>query len=122
MADMKDLLSALTENLTAADIKAAQIKAEIAAMLASARINKGMSQKAFAEFMGVSQGMVSRWESGNANFTIEALVAIACKLDLEICSPLKAKRAQALTSNLIEFPVSNRWNSKSYDENELKEM
>lgn len=122
MTDIKDLLSALTENLTAEDIKAAQIKAEIAAMIASARIKKGMSQKSFAEFMGVSQGMVSRWESGNANFTIEALVAIACKLQLDICSPLKPQRTQPINSNLIEFPISTRWSSKSYDENELKEM
>ena len=30
--------------------------------------------------MGVSQGMVSRWESGEYNFTVEVLARIAYKL------------------------------------------
>ena len=41
-----------------------------------------MSQKQFAQFMGVSQAMVSKWESGDCNFTIETIAKICDKLDL----------------------------------------
>ena len=42
-----------------------------------------MTQKEFAKFMGVTQGMVSKWESGDYNFTIESICNILEKLDLD---------------------------------------
>ncbi len=44
-----------------------------------------MTQKEFAEFMGVTQGMVSKWESREYNFTIKSLNEICEKLGLD-CS------------------------------------
>ena len=38
----------------------------------------------FAEYMGVTQGMVSKWESREYNFTIKSLNEICEKLDLEL--------------------------------------
>ena len=52
----------------------------IGAEIEFARVNLGKSQNEFAEFMGVTQGMVSRWESGAYNFTIETLSRIAFRL------------------------------------------
>jgi len=54
-----------------------------------------MNRKQFAEFMGVSQGLVSRWERGETNFTLETLVNIASKLGLEMQSPIKPTPAKA---------------------------
>ena len=42
----------------------------IGAKLNLKRLDMGMDQKTFAKFMGVTQGLVSRWESGSYNFTI----------------------------------------------------
>ena len=42
-----------------------------------------MTQQEFAEYMGVSQGMVSKWESREYNFTIRSLNEICQKLALD---------------------------------------
>lgn len=44
------------------------------------RIEKGWSQKKLAEFLGVTQAMVSKLESGEYNYTIEQLWKISKKL------------------------------------------
>ena len=42
-----------------------------------------MSQKEFAAYMGVSQGMISKWESREYNFTVRSLNEICQKLNLK---------------------------------------
>lgn len=41
-----------------------------------------LSQNKFAEYLGVTQAMVSKWESFRYNFTIEAIVDIFSKLNI----------------------------------------
>ena len=41
-----------------------------------------MTQAAFAEFMGVTQVMVSKWESGEYNFTVKTLSEISAKINM----------------------------------------
>lgn len=48
-----------------------------------------MTQKEFAEHIKVSQGMISKWESGNYNFSIKTLAEVAEKLDMELYINLK---------------------------------
>lgn len=60
--------------------------------IVKARIEKGMTQTEFADFMGVSQGMVSKWESEDYNFTIEAIANICEKLDWDMNVELKPKK------------------------------
>ncbi len=43
-----------------------------------------MNQKQFAEFMNVSQSMVSKWESTTYNFTIKSIISILTKLDIKM--------------------------------------
>ena len=43
----------------------------------------GMTQQEFAEYMGVTQGMVSKWESREYNFTIRSLNEIFHKLNFD---------------------------------------
>ncbi len=46
------------------------------------RKEMNMSQKEFADLLGVSQVMVSKYEGGDYNFTIEKLCDVAEKLNL----------------------------------------
>lgn len=71
-----------------------KIKSLIGAEIEFARISLGQNQKDFAKFMGVTQGMVSRWESGTYNFTIETLSNIAFKLGRSVESFFTSKQLQ----------------------------
>ncbi|HEX2939182.1 MAG TPA: helix-turn-helix transcriptional regulator [Ruminiclostridium sp.] len=55
---------------------------DISSRILDYRLEKSMSQKSLAEFFGVTQGMISKWESCEYNFTIEQVCKIAEKLDL----------------------------------------
>lgn len=46
------------------------------------RLDLGMTQKELADYMGASQGMVSKWESREYNFTITTLNELCEKLGL----------------------------------------
>ena len=77
------LFEALTEKMSAHEIKSAMVISEISSKIENERINKKMTQKEFSEFMDVSQSMVSKWESGDYNFTIETIAKIFDKLNLD---------------------------------------
>lgn len=72
----------LTEGLTKEELNIQKTLAIIAAELQFKRIDMGLDQKEFAKKLGVSQGLVSRWESGTYNFTITTLANICNKLGL----------------------------------------
>lgn len=80
---ISNLFEALTENLSPAELKAATVISDISSRIAIERCKKGMTQKQFADLMGVTQGMVSKWESGDYNFTVESICNIFCELDLD---------------------------------------
>lgn len=61
-----------------------KIMVSISIEIRKARKERGMTQKEFADFMGVKQAMVSKWESGHYNFTMETIVKIYDKLDLPL--------------------------------------
>ncbi len=71
----------------------------ISAKILERRCEMGMNQKQFAEYMGVSQGMVSKWESGDYNFTIITLQEICEKLDLQFEPEIREK---VCTSDRVE--------------------
>lgn len=96
---LDDLLSALTEGLPDEELLMAAIQSDIAAAISTARTAKGLSQQQLADSLGVSQALVSRWENGDANFTLETLVRIALKLDIEMKSPYIVVRSQAYLTN-----------------------
>ncbi|HIZ83966.1 MAG TPA: helix-turn-helix transcriptional regulator [Firmicutes bacterium] len=76
------LLEEFSEFVADADIKSARILSNISVAIFKKRMEMNMSQKAFAEYMDVSQSMISKWESGTYNFTIDTLIRICSKLDL----------------------------------------
>lgn len=74
----------VVEGLSDAEVKTTVELAKISARIERYRIEMEMTQKEFAEYMGVSQGMVSKWESREYNFTIKSLNEICQKIDLQL--------------------------------------
>ena len=74
----------ITEGISVGEVKSLVELAKISAQIERRRLDLGMTQKEFAEFMGVTQGMVSKWESRDYNFTIRSLNEICCKLELSL--------------------------------------
>lgn len=70
------------ESFSKAEIKTIVDLAQISAQIERRRIDMGMNQKEFAVFLGVTQGMVSKWESQEYNFTVRALNEIGQKVGL----------------------------------------
>ncbi len=82
----------LFPELTSAEKKYNYIAADIAVKIRSRRKELNLTQKQFAELLGVTQGMVSKWESADYNFTIESLVELFDKLNITFAlkeKPLK---------------------------------
>lgn len=71
----------VSDYITKSDIYAASAIGKISAFIFKRRMEKHMSQAEFAKMMGVSQGMVSKWESADYNFTIEGIAQIVAKLN-----------------------------------------
>lgn len=74
----------ISEGISVGEVKSLVELAKISAQIERRRLDLGMTQKEFAEFMGVTQGMVSKWESRDYNFTIRSLNEICCKLELSL--------------------------------------
>lgn len=117
---MEKLFSALSHDLSDNELALSFLQGTIAAEITGRRISKNMTQKEFADLLGVSQSTLSKWESGETNFTLSTLVTIAGKLDIEIQSPFvptPPKNYAPLYNNVIIFPNPIGWsvagNSKS---------
>ena len=74
----------ISEGFSDAEVKTIVELAKISASIERRRIEMGMTQQEFAEYMGVTQGMVSKWESRDYNFTIRTLNDICQKINLEL--------------------------------------
>lgn len=112
---MKKMLSALTLNMDDEKTTLSALQGTIAAEITGRRIDLGMTQKDLAHFLGVSQSTLSKWESGETNFTLSTLVSIACKLDIEMQSPYvptPSNTYQPAYSNIIVLPTAG-WNIAS---------
>ena len=80
----KDYFDEIFSNLSKADIIAGNLRHEISETIYNKRIALGMTQEQFAKHMGVSQGMVSKWESFSYNFSLEHIAEIFSKLEIDI--------------------------------------
>ena len=108
----------LVENKSVAEIKTLVDLAKISASIEAKRIEMNMTQAQFAKYMNVSQGMISKWESREYNFTIKALNEICEKLDLAFEANLEQKSG---ASELYEFKPMKKSVFKprfSYEEEE----
>lgn len=78
----KEMFEFMSQFISKSDIYSARAIAKISAFILKYRKEANMSQKSFAEMMGVTQSMVSKWESANYNFTIENIAQISEKLNV----------------------------------------
>lgn len=100
------LIDMMAEQLSPSDLIAAEQLAKISAAIAKKRIDMSMNQSEFANFMGVSQGMVSKWESEEYNFTVETLAKISDKLNLELDISLKTQQKKISYHNNVTWDCS----------------
>jgi len=85
----------LFADLTEQEKELAKIKASVAIAIAKRRIELGMTQKEFAKHLGITQGMVSRLESGEYNYSIEKLHEVCFKSDLDFDPSIKPRRKES---------------------------
>lgn len=95
----------ISEEVPESEVKAIVELAKISAQIERSRLEKGMTQQEFAKYMGVSQGMISKWESREYNFTIKTLNEICEKINLELTIDLQKK------CNDSDYSVV-KWNSE----------
>ena len=74
----------LVSSLTKEQVNKLELIHEISMAIVRERKKLGMNQTEFAKFLGVTQGMVSKWESGEYNFTLENISNIFVKLNLDV--------------------------------------
>ncbi|MFR4319379.1 MAG: helix-turn-helix domain-containing protein [Eubacterium sp.] len=85
----------ISEGFSENEVKTMVELAKISARIERCRIEMGMNQQEFAKYMGVTQGMVSKWESREYNFTIKTLNEICQKINLKLYVSLEKKCAKS---------------------------
>ena len=113
---LNDLLVGLTSVMDSEEMILSGFQGLICGQIISERVKRNMSQKQFADFMGVSQGMVSKWERGDCNFTLQSLVHIAAKLNIKMQSPFVSSHPvyQAVRNPDRILPFNSSWHTCSY--------
>jgi ribosome-binding protein aMBF1 (putative translation factor) len=76
--------NSLFDELSEEDIIASDIAYIIANGIFKRRRALGLTQQELADKLGVSQVMISRWESGEPNYTIETLVKLSIALGVNL--------------------------------------
>lgn len=100
----------LSSKYTKSEFKARKELAVISMKIQLKRIELGMSQKDFAKKMHVSQGMVSKWESGEYNFTISSLIEIFDKLNIKFELTMEKEKS----NTILEFSsIASKWNGNN---------
>ena len=80
---INDLFDLFSDILTPEDILSAKLMSQFSNAIAAERLSLNLSQKDFAEHIGASQSLISRWECGDYNFSFNkvasSLVNCGCK-------------------------------------------
>lgn len=93
----------VSESFSDVEIKKIKLLSHISSQIELCRVEKKMTQIEFANYMGVTQGMVSKWESGNYNFTVESLTDISEKLGVEFDVIFKKDYFSFESSKAVQF-------------------
>ncbi|MEG1075096.1 MAG: helix-turn-helix transcriptional regulator [Ruthenibacterium sp.] len=89
---MNNEVMSLFDSLSDAEKEACRVRGEVAVAIQRKRKELGLSQKEMAQKIHVSQGMISKWESGEYNFSISSLTEICEKFNMELCRPICKER------------------------------
>lgn len=117
----------IADGLTETEVKSIIELSRISAQIEKSRLELGMTQKEFADYMGVTQGMVSKWESREYNFTIKSLNEICHKLGMTVevnVEKINVAReynvikwdAERFTRSEKNTSLNNKWDKIIYDE------
>ena len=109
--NMSKLINEVGASLSYGDILAAEVLAKISATIFKARIDRGLTQKEFASLLGVSQSMISKWESEDYNFSVEALSNICDKLDWDMSVEMKPRSSNSFRK--INSLANKNWITKN---------
>lgn len=119
---VEELLQDLSATISSVDRQKIDLLSQVSFAISKERIKRNLSQKEFAEFMGVSQSMVSKWENGDYNFTLETLVDIFFKLDKECHIDFEEKtnpyEKQTVTTILLNANIWSTTQSRSRHRND----
>lgn len=88
-----ELFDLLTKDMNTADVKKSLVLSSVSFEITKQRIKLGMNQTQFAKYLGVTQGMISKWENGDYNFTLNTLTDVMCKLGVDFDIQFKEKES-----------------------------
>lgn len=109
-AESVDIFSALSHE----EKMEADLLADIAIQIHTRRIEMGMTQGEFAKFNNVTQTMVSKWESGDYNFTIQTLAKVFARIGLSFTFDVGEKKAAyAAVRAASEVKQINQWQTQT---------
>lgn len=117
MKNSTALQSLFSEFLSPTEIQLNEYLALISSSIISWRIGHHMTQSDLGEIMGVKQAMVSKWESGEYNFTIRTLTDISVKLGISIQELLFGKIEYTSEPASVPFSADIKPSANSQDTN-----
>lgn len=97
----------LFPNLSEAERHENKIQVAIALKISSRRKSLGYSQKDLAKKLGISQAMISQFESGDYNFTIGSLCRIMDALGLSVSFSFNETENFTRRNNFKVIPEGN---------------
>lgn len=109
-----EMFDFLSNYLSKSDVYATKVIAKISMFILKYRQEANMTQKEFAKKMGVTQAMISKWESAEYNFTVETIAHICEKLnttfDIEF-KPESEYLANSYSNNYDSIVMNEDWYS-----------
>ncbi len=72
------------DNTEACEALLKQLKIQVSQVLIKKRMDMKLSQAEFAKYIGTTQSQISRWESGECNFSLQQIAMIATSLDYDV--------------------------------------
>lgn len=73
---IENLFNLFEDTISPADVLTSKMMAQISNAITRERIKMRLTQKDFANHIGVTQALVSRWEHGDYNFSIKKLLKL----------------------------------------------
>lgn len=121
-ASLSDVLSLFENSVSCSDILSSKCLSTISSAIVKKRISLNLSQKDFANKLGVSQSMISKWEGEDYNFSIKTLADVATKLNMTLNVNLTDNYEtdeQYTTGNNYNIVVSSKPTSFKYERNKV---
>lgn len=104
--DILTLLSSLSDEFSAEDLRFSDIASDLAAQIIERRVALGLTQKELAEKLGKSQAIVSKWENADCNFQIKTLIEISQRLNLPLTISFRSPISETKTYFVSPTPAA----------------